>query len=85
MPRPTRLPRPIPIKTAITEDDIRSAVKASLAPLVGAETDVTACCGPLNYALRRAITPGRGPEQATSMLKRLERLMRGDLTALPNR
>ena len=85
MPRPTRLPRPIPIRTAITENDIRNAVKASLAPLVGAETDITACCGLLNYALCRAVTPGCGPEQARSTLKRPERLVRGDLAALPNR
>lgn len=85
MPRPTRLPCPIPIRTAITENDIRSAVKASLVLLVGAETDITACCGLLNYALRRAVTPGRGPDQAIGILKRLERLMCGDLTALPDR
>ena len=60
-------------------------MKASLAHLVGAETDITACCGSLNYALCRAVTPGRGPEQAQSTLKRPKRLVRGDLAVLPNR
>jgi hypothetical protein len=85
MPRRAQLPKPIQIKALIGPDEICGAVRASCSQLVGDETAIAACCIAINYALHRAITPGRGPDQAASTLNRLKRLTCGDLAALPDR